>query len=179
VYLVVVERLGLCPGTVYVRYLAPVVEEALKAAFLVFRIRTGRVGFLVDAAIHGFAVGAGFALVENVYYLNRLDDAPLGVWVVRGFGTAVLHGSTTAMFAVLGKGISDRRDRAGMAEFPRYRAGGDRARCTTASRAPGGGRVPAPVGFRSFSSWCSPAASAPRAGGWVRVDTDADSSISS
>jgi len=29
----------------------------------------------------------------------------------------VLHGSTTAVFAVLGKGFSDRRDRAGLAEF--------------------------------------------------------------
>ena len=27
-----------------------------------------RVGFLVDGAILGFAVGAGFAVVENLYY---------------------------------------------------------------------------------------------------------------
>ena len=47
------------------RYGAPVTEELLKAAYVVFPIRRRRVGFLVDGAIQGFAVGAGFALVEN------------------------------------------------------------------------------------------------------------------
>ena len=48
------------------RYIAPFIEEALKAAIIVFLIVRGRAGFLVDAAVQGFAVGAGFALVENV-----------------------------------------------------------------------------------------------------------------
>lgn len=90
------------------RYLAPLIEEALKAAWVVFVIRRQRVGFLVDAAIHGFAIGAGFALVENVEYLRQLDSASLALWMARGGGTAVLHGATTATFAMLSK---DRHDR--------------------------------------------------------------------
>lgn len=86
------------------RYVAPVLEELAKAAFVLFLIRTHRVGFLVDAAIHGFAVGTGFALVENVYFLRAMDAGIL-VWVVRGFGTAILHGCTMTLFAVISHGI--------------------------------------------------------------------------
>ncbi len=49
----------------YTRYGAPVIEELVKALFLVYLIRGHRVGFLVDAAILGFAIGTGFAIVEN------------------------------------------------------------------------------------------------------------------
>lgn len=94
---------------VFRRYLAPLLEEAVKAVYVLFLIRTQRVGFVIDAAIHGFAVGAGFALFENVYYyLHVHADAGLFLWVVRGFGTAVIHGSTMAMFATLSKNLSDR-----------------------------------------------------------------------
>ena len=45
-------------------YVAPVVEEVLKASFLVYLLRSHRIGFLVDAAIFGFGIGTGFSLVE-------------------------------------------------------------------------------------------------------------------
>jgi len=82
---------------------APVIEEILKAIPIFWMIRTRRVGFLIDAAICGFAVGAGFALAENLYYLSTLAKAPPALWVVRGFGTAIMHGGTTAIFAIVGK----------------------------------------------------------------------------
>jgi len=84
----------------YSRTVAPFAEEALKAAIVVALVATHRVAFTLDGAVCGFAVGAGFALVENVHYLQLLDDAPMGVWIIRGFGTAVMHGGATALFAV-------------------------------------------------------------------------------
>jgi RsiW-degrading membrane proteinase PrsW (M82 family) len=84
----------------YSRYIAPVVEEILKASIVLFLFKTHRAGFLVDAAILGFSVGAGFAVIENIYYLFN-SDANLGVWIVRGFGTAVMHGGVTAIFAIV------------------------------------------------------------------------------
>jgi len=87
----------------------PLVEEAVKAAYLVALIRTARVGFLVDAGILGFAVGAGFALVENLYYAAAVGNTDLGLWMVRGLGTAVMHGSTTAIVGILSKSLTDRR----------------------------------------------------------------------
>jgi RsiW-degrading membrane proteinase PrsW (M82 family) len=93
---------------VFTRYVAPLTEELLKALYVVFLIRKRRVGFLVDSAIQGFAVGAGFALVENVYYLMHLGSANPFLWVVRGFGTALGHGSSTSILAMISKGLSDR-----------------------------------------------------------------------
>ena len=63
-------------------------------------VHTRRVGFLVDGAILGFAVGAGFAVVENLYYQQIAPDAGLGTWIVRGFGTAIMHGGATAIYTI-------------------------------------------------------------------------------
>ena len=93
------------------RYVAPVTEEVAKASFVALLLWQRRIGFLVDAAVQGFAVGAGFALVENVYYLRQLDGAGLALWLVRGLGTAVLHGATSAVFGMITKTLLDRRDR--------------------------------------------------------------------
>ena len=85
----------------YTRYVAPFVEETLKALIIIVLIRRNRIGFLVDAAILGFAVGAGFAILENMYFLQILPDMQLGSWIVRGFGTAIMHGGATAIFAII------------------------------------------------------------------------------
>lgn len=96
--------------TRYSRYVAPGIEESLKALYLLFLLRSNRVGFVVDAAISGFAVGTGFALVENLYYLTVNPDASLWTWFVRGFGTAVMHGGCTALAAMVPKATDARDD---------------------------------------------------------------------
>ena len=97
--------LGLKP---YSRYVSPLAEESLKALVIVFMFRTNRIGFLVDAAIMGFAVGAGFAVAENIFFLQTLGNAGMGVWVVRGFGTAIMHGGVTAIFAIMSQALTER-----------------------------------------------------------------------
>lgn len=97
--------------TRFSRYVAPLTEELLKGLVIVALIRTHRIGFLVDAAIFGFAVGTGFALVENLYFLGLIPDAGIGTWIVRGFGTAIMHGGATAIFAVMGLAMLDRAKR--------------------------------------------------------------------
>jgi RsiW-degrading membrane proteinase PrsW (M82 family) len=87
--------------TPYARYVAPIVEELAKGLVIVALIRTHRIGFLIDAAILGFAVGAGFALVENLQFQRMLHDAGIATWIVRGFGTAIMHGGVTATFAMM------------------------------------------------------------------------------
>jgi len=103
--------------TAYTRYVAPFIEELLKGLLIVALVRTHRVGFLVDAAIFGFAVGTGFALVENIAYLEQFPGAVMGTWIVRGFGTAIMHGGTTAIFAMIGLAMLDRQGRAGSRAF--------------------------------------------------------------
>jgi len=97
--------------TPYSRYVSPLVEEGLKALVIVYLFRSSRIGFLVDAAIMGFAVGAGFALVENLYYLQIFGSAHMAVWIVRGFGTALMHGGVAAIFAVISQTLTERQMR--------------------------------------------------------------------
>ena len=86
---------------VYAKFAAPIIEEILKAAYLIYLIKSRKTGFLVDSAILGFAVGAGFALVENIYYLANIETTGNAVWILRGLGTAIMHGGTTAIFAMI------------------------------------------------------------------------------
>lgn len=92
----------------FTRYVSPVTEEALKALVIVYLFRSHRIGFLVDSAIMGFAVGAGFAVIENFYYLYSGNQAHLGVWIVRGFGTAIMHGGVTAICAIISQTLTER-----------------------------------------------------------------------
>jgi RsiW-degrading membrane proteinase PrsW (M82 family) len=94
--------------TDYTRYGAPIVEETLKALILVYMFRRNHIGFLIDAAILGFAVGAGFSLAENLFYLTADQGHHYGVWTIRGFGTAIMHGGATAIFAVVSQILTER-----------------------------------------------------------------------
>jgi len=98
----------------YSRYVSPWIEESLKAALLVFLIRTRRVGLPVDAGIAGFAIGTGFAVVENLYYLAARPHTVLAVQVIRGFGTAIMHGGTAAILAMISNTLYERRPSGGL-----------------------------------------------------------------
>ncbi len=100
--------------SVVTHLIAPLTEETLKALFILYALKKRQIGFLVDAAIVGFAVGAGFALVENLDYLLALTQRNVLVWIVRGFGTALLHAATTATIAILTKSMIDRRNGRGL-----------------------------------------------------------------
>ena len=100
------------------RYIAPLTEETAKALFVAVLIARGRIGFLVDAAVLGFAVGTGFAIVENATYLRDLTDAPLMLWALRGLGTGVLHAAATAIAAIVAKNMSERHPGSPAAMLP-------------------------------------------------------------
>jgi len=95
-------------ASAYARFGAPIVEELAKGCYWMFLIATARVAFMVDAGLCGFAVGAGFALVENFFYLHALAGGGIGVFILRGFGTAVMHGGVAAIAAMLSVFLSER-----------------------------------------------------------------------
>jgi RsiW-degrading membrane proteinase PrsW (M82 family) len=94
--------------TTYSRYWAPFIEEGLKGLAVVWLFSRNRIGFMIDAAILGLAVGAGFSLVENVYYAYIFPEANIGVWTIRGLGTALMHGGAVAFFAVSAQTLRER-----------------------------------------------------------------------
>jgi RsiW-degrading membrane proteinase PrsW (M82 family) len=101
----------------YSRFVAPWIEEAIKGATIVALFRMNRIGYKLDAVIAGFAIGAGFSVVENIIYLVRFPDYGAGTWVVRGFGTAVMHGATLAILAATAHELAERETREAAAEF--------------------------------------------------------------
>ena len=92
----------------YTKYVAPFLEETLKAIYIVILFRRNRVGFVVDAATYGFAIGTGFAFIENLYSLQTHPNPTIWTWIVRGFGTALMHGGTTAIFAMITRKLHNR-----------------------------------------------------------------------
>lgn len=82
-------------------FIGPALEEILKALIVVILIKAYRIGFVLDAVIAGFAIGTGFALFENYFYLRVIGEENAATWVVRGFGTAIMHGGATSIFAVI------------------------------------------------------------------------------
>ena len=92
----------------YSRYVAPWIEEALKMAAIALLFITNRIGFKLDAIISGFAIGAGFSVIENIFYLARFPELTTSVWLVRGLGTAVMHGATMAILAAIAHELAER-----------------------------------------------------------------------
>jgi protease PrsW len=101
----------------YSRFVAPWIEEAIKAAAMVLLFRLNRIGYKLDAVISGFAIGAGFSVVENIIYLLRFPDYNAGTWLVRGLGTAVMHGTTLALLAAIAHELAERETREAASDF--------------------------------------------------------------
>ncbi len=104
-----IDLLGISAAD-YRRYVGPPVEELLKGLVIALAIGGRRIGFLVDAAVWGFAIGAGFAAVENVHYFVVLGEPNITVWLIRGFGTAIMHGGATSLMAVASQMMTERHD---------------------------------------------------------------------
>ena len=101
----------------YSRFIAPWIEEAIKALVVVALFWFNRIGYKIDAVISGFAIGAGFSVVENIIYLTIFPDYGAGTWLVRGLGTAVMHGTTLAILAAIAHEFAERENREAAADF--------------------------------------------------------------
>lgn len=101
----------------YSRMVAPWIEEALKLMGVILLFAGNRIGFKLDAVISGFAIGAGFSVVENIIYLVRYPELAAPVWVVRGLGTAIMHGTTAAILAAVAHELGERSTRERGAAF--------------------------------------------------------------
>src|SRR5689334_6840449 len=103
--------------SLYSRFVAPWIEEAIKALVVILLFRLNRIGYKLDAVICGFAIGAGFSVVENVLYLTMFPAYGTGTWLVRGFGTAIMHGTTLAVLAAIAHEFAERETREAASDY--------------------------------------------------------------
>ena len=81
-------------------YLNPVMEEAVKAIPLLFMARSKKTVFFIDSVICGAAVGGGFSILENVFYLVLGEELGMGTILFRGLEVALVHMGCSAIISV-------------------------------------------------------------------------------
>ena len=81
-------------------YADPVIEELVKAIPLLFMARRKKTVFFIDSVICGAAVGGGFSLLENVFYLVLGDSLGFGTALFRGLEVALIHMGCSAIISV-------------------------------------------------------------------------------
>lgn len=79
--------------------LDPVVEEAVKALPLLILARRKKIVFFIDSVICGAAVGGGFSILENLFYLLLGEGMGLGTVLFRGLEVALIHMGCSAIVA--------------------------------------------------------------------------------
>ncbi len=95
-----------------IRFVAPIVEEILKAIILIILVRRENFTYFVDGAIYGFAVGIGFAVFENYFYLYQNEAEALSIAIGRVLSTNLMHATASA---VVGTAL-------GFSRFNRFRS---------------------------------------------------------
>lgn len=79
----------------------PAIEEILKCTPLILAIHKNRSAFFSESLMYGAAIGGGFALLENFLYAFFNPGFTFWDAILRGFGTALVHMSCTALCATM------------------------------------------------------------------------------
>jgi len=80
-------------------YLNPVMEEIVKAIPLLWLATRKKIVFFIDSVICGAAIGGGFSILENIFYLLLGDGMSLGTVLFRGLEVALVHMGCSAIVA--------------------------------------------------------------------------------
>ena len=83
------------------KLLMSAVEELCKGAILYLLIARHKVGLLGDATIYGSAIGAGFGLLSNIFFLTAEGGADLWHTFFLGCEAAVMHIGCTSLLAMV------------------------------------------------------------------------------
>ena len=98
--------------------LNPVMEEIVKAIPLLWLATRKKIVFFIDSVICGAAVGGGFSILENLFYLLLGDEMGIGTVLFRGLEVALVHmgcGAIVAAGLMLAVRITERsRSRLGL-----------------------------------------------------------------
>ena len=92
----------------------PVLEEIVKAIPLLWLATRKKIVFFIDSVICGAAVGGGFSILENIFYLLFGHEMGLGTVLFRGLEVALVHMGCSAIVAA---GLMLKKSDIGMSVF--------------------------------------------------------------
>lgn len=90
-------------------FVAPIYEELLKGLILLYLFRRAKFTYSVDGALYGFAVGTGFAMIENLGYIYNAQSEATIVAIQRIFSANLVHALSSASIGIT-LGISRSRN---------------------------------------------------------------------
>ncbi|MBQ0025560.1 MAG: PrsW family intramembrane metalloprotease [Bacteroidales bacterium] len=79
----------------------PLLEELLKGSLIIWLVRRKKLRFLAETLIYGASIGGGFALLENIVYLQFNPQMSITTCIFRGLDCAFMHMGCTALTATL------------------------------------------------------------------------------
>ena len=77
----------------------PIIEEMVKGIPLLWLASRKKIVFFIDSVICGAAVGGGFSILENIFYLLLGDQMGIGTVLFRGLEVALVHMGCSALVA--------------------------------------------------------------------------------
>ena len=80
-------------------FLYPFLEEVVKAIPLLILASRKKMVFFIDSVICGAAVGGGFSILENIFYLVLGEPLGIGTVLFRGLEVALIHMGCSAIVA--------------------------------------------------------------------------------
>lgn len=81
------------------RFIAPFHEEIIKGLFLLYLLKRSQFVYSVDGLLYGLAVGIGFAVVENIFYISEFSNAA-NIALQRIFSTSLVHAFSSAVLGI-------------------------------------------------------------------------------
>jgi len=94
------EHLWLKNSNPIVQFAAPFYEEVFKGLILLYLFKRAKFTYVVDGAVYGFAIGTGFAIVENFVYVFNNPLAATTVAMQRVFSANLVHAFSTASIGI-------------------------------------------------------------------------------
>lgn len=83
-----------------IRFSAPILEEVLKGAILIYLISRADFTYFVDGAIYGFTVGIGFAIIENFEYVLSNPFSAISLALMRVLSTNLIHATASGSIGI-------------------------------------------------------------------------------
>jgi len=83
-----------------IHFAAPIYEEIFKGLVLLYLVRRAKFTYSVDGAIYGFAVGTGFAVVENYVYIYLNSSTATQIAFQRIFLANLIHAFSSASIGI-------------------------------------------------------------------------------